>query len=73
MTDPKTLTPSDVQSIANMISRDLFTNGDGENADRLIMWSTGKDRNLGGWSEPAVNSRIRTLLNIWLENHLCET
>jgi hypothetical protein len=43
------------------IAKDLFTNGAGETADRLVMFNkNGHDR--GGWSEVAVSDRIKRVL-----------
>lgn len=48
--------------IALKIAADLFTSGDGKHADRLIFHlPSGED--WGGWSEPAVASRIEDLID----------
>jgi len=46
---------------AAAIVRELFTNGAGESADRLVLTS-GDGKYLGGWSPRAVNDRVRAIL-----------
>jgi hypothetical protein len=51
--------------IATAIVDDLFTNGAGEAADRLVMIQElegGRRRDLGGWSKVAVQDRVAKLL-----------
>ena len=51
------------QEIARMIADDLFANGAGELAERLVLTVDGPPkRNLGGWSKAAVITRITSLL-----------
>ncbi len=48
--------------LAARIARDLFTNWQGDRADRLVLAREGEDRPtgaLGGWSERALADRIR--------------
>jgi hypothetical protein len=48
---------------AEQIARDLFTNGQGERAERLVLTVDGPPaKNLGGWSEAAVIERIEQML-----------
>lgn len=55
---------SQFDEIARLIARDLFTNGNGRRAMRLVLEPEGRriDGGLGGWSEQAVARRIETLL-----------
>ena len=53
------LTRRDVELIVN----DLFINGGGQRADRLVLTDDGPPtRDLGGWSRAAIADRIFTLL-----------
>jgi hypothetical protein len=48
---------------AEQIARDLFTNGQGERAERLVLTVDGPPaENLGGWSETAMIERIEQTL-----------
>lgn len=56
------------RKLARTIARDLFTNGAGDRADRLICvqepeGTQGPKTNLGGWCEKAVADRIVGILN----------
>lgn len=46
-----------VSALAEAIARDLFTNGSGERAQRLVLELPGK-RDGGGWCEEAMSNRI---------------
>lgn len=46
------------RALAQAIADDLFVAGDGEHADRLVLWVDADERNLGGWSKRAVIDRI---------------
>jgi len=51
--------------IATAIVEDIFTNGAGEKADRLVMvleLEGGRRRDLGGWSRVAIQDRVARLL-----------
>ena len=53
------MTEKQIKALAAAIARDLFTNGNGDRADRLVLSrypSLGS--NLGGWSQAAVRSRV---------------
>jgi hypothetical protein len=52
------------RAIAEFIARDLFTDGQGKRANRLMMMHGGLDdeRAGGGWSEKAVADRIESCL-----------
>lgn len=64
--------------IAETIVRDLFSNGAGEEAKRLMLllpYSTdrgvcGRDRDGGGWSREAAAHRIATILRRHLRGRL---
>jgi len=45
------------RELANQIARELFTNGQGNVAARLVLMSE-HQQNLGGWSEVALQDRI---------------
>ncbi len=55
-----------IRNIAKAIASDLFTNGVGQHAGRLVLVSLKLDdapeRNLGGWSEGAVVDRVSAIL-----------
>ena len=55
---PRRLT---IRELAEMIARDLFTNGNGERAVFLKHFDA-QDRYRGGWSEPAVADRVEKIL-----------
>ena len=59
------LYPHDARTVAEAIVHDLFTNGAGETADRLVLTKDPKRtdvlpvrRDLGGWSGAAVRAII---------------
>ena len=54
----KTMTNGAARLLAERIARDLFTNGQGEHADRLVLVVAGVSYDLGGWCESAVVDRI---------------
>lgn len=49
------------ETLSEIIARDLFTNGQGERGQRLVMIGDG-DKDLGGWGESAVKSRVKKYL-----------
>ncbi len=54
-----------ILKLAEDIAADLFTNGSGDKADRLVSMqepSGGTPRNLGGWCEAAVRDRVYDLI-----------
>jgi hypothetical protein len=51
----------DNRQIANEIVEQLFTNGFGNVAERLVMLSA-NGRNLGGWSQDAVRDQVLKVL-----------
>lgn len=55
------MTDQQIKRLAEAIAADLFTNGSGDHADRLVMID-GAGRNLGGWSERAMANRIAKML-----------
>lgn len=50
--------PKSAREIAQAIADDLFVNGEGKQADRLVLWVDASERNLGGWAKVAVIDRI---------------
>jgi len=54
--------PKSSKEIARAIADDLFVNGRGEKADRLVLWVDADERNLGGWAHVAVVTRIVNIL-----------
>lgn len=51
------------REIAVAVAQDLFTNGQGERADRLVMTVDGTPKlDLGGWSMAAVIVRVEAIL-----------
>jgi hypothetical protein len=54
------------RTVAAQIARDLFTNGMGQRAGRLVLEPPDKriDGGLGGWSETALAHRIAELLGV---------
>jgi len=52
----------DNQKLAATIADDLFTNGSGDEAERLVLELTG-GRDGGGWCKVAVVGRIERALN----------
>lgn len=50
------------KSLAELIADDLFTNGAGMVANRLVM-ETNQHKDAGGWSHSAVVTRINRILN----------
>jgi hypothetical protein len=51
-----------IDALARLIADDLFVNGSGDQADRLVLWVDADERNLGGWAKRAVVDRVRTHL-----------
>jgi hypothetical protein len=59
-----TIARANVMILASAIARALFTNGQGEVADRLILTVDGpRPRDLGGWSEAAAIDQIVRVLS----------
>ena len=57
------MTERDVEKAAQAIVDDLFMNGNGDRAERLVLTADGPPRrDLGGWSSTAVLHRIKRLL-----------
>lgn len=54
------------EQIAMEIATDLFTNGGGEKADRLVMIQH-SETDIGGWSQRAVEDRVADILRRHLE------
>ena len=53
------MTKTQVRATAKKIAHDLFTNGQGEHADRLVLTVDGPPtRDLGGLAERVVSDRI---------------
>jgi hypothetical protein len=50
-----------MRELAEQIADDLFTNGEGKPADRLVLTVNGR-RDLGGWSRGAVIDRVVAIL-----------
>ena len=51
-----------LEELATRLVRDLFINGAGQQADRLVMMRDGEKGDLGGWSEKgAIWQLTRTL------------
>lgn len=61
-----------IRALAKRVARDLFRNGAGEHAARLVLTSE-DGRELGGWCRKAVEDRLATALRravgIWRETH----
>ena len=56
------------RQVAEQIAADLFENGLGERAQRLVMIVDTPARfNLGGWTEEAVTCRIKQWLDLALD------
>jgi hypothetical protein len=51
------------EPLARAIAADLFTNGMGDHAGRLMLESAGDRRDMGGWSEEAMVIRIKRILD----------
>ena len=51
-----------VRYLAQAIARELFTNGFRERADRLVLHDTADGRDLGGWSQHAVEQLVVGIL-----------
>ncbi len=52
------------EALAEQITEDLFTNGAGERAERLVLTVDGPPkRDLGGWCERAMADRIGDLID----------
>lgn len=52
----------EAQQFAKMIARDLFTNGAGQRASRLVLTVDAPHSDLGGWGEAAMADRIAVVL-----------
>lgn len=52
----------DPESIADEIVEDLFTNGIGDKAERLVLWREKPNLNMGGWGRPGARERIIAIL-----------
>lgn len=52
----------DVVELATRIARDLFTDGNGDRASRLVMEYPGQSIPSGGWSEEAMRDRIADMI-----------
>ena len=55
--------PKSSTEIARAIVDELFVNGHGEHADRLVLWVDADERNLGGWAKVVVFHRIVNILD----------
>ena len=53
--------PTEIRTLAKEITEDLFTNGEGVRAHRLVLEAY-KTQDMGGWSEQAVQSRIEAII-----------
>lgn len=51
------MTEKEIQQLAAEIAADLFTDGNGEPAERLVL-TRHNGRSLGGWGEEPVRDRI---------------
>lgn len=51
-----------IDVVAREIVKDLFTNGAGNRADRLVMVLDNPRVDLGGWSESGAVARIKKIL-----------
>lgn len=56
------MTPKHARALAKAIADDLFVNGAGEHADRLVLWVDATGRNLGGLAKVVVIERLVTHL-----------
>ena len=57
------MTKEETMEVAARIARDLFTNGGGQHASRLVLEGpNGQD--IGGWGEDAVKTRIAQILRL---------
>lgn len=56
------MTDAEIRGLAELIADDLFTNGNGDRGDRLVMVQEGNARDLGGWCRNAVVDRVVTIL-----------
>ncbi len=53
----------EIRQLASAVARDLFTNGAGERAQRLVLTIDGPPRrDLGGWAEGVVTDTIADAL-----------
>lgn len=48
--------------IARAVADDLFVNGFGERAERLVLTRDSDERKLGGWCPEAVEDRVRKIV-----------
>lgn len=47
-----------LSELALRIAADLFTNGSGKKAERLLLWRDSDQQEMGGWSEKPLAARI---------------
>lgn len=67
------MTESEMQTVARRIANDLFKNGAGERAGRLVLEAPYSRGHLGGWSESGARDQIyRTLLRVIRELQVVE-
>ena len=59
------MSAKDIKELVDACVDELFRNGFGENADRLVLMQGGHD--LGGWSKLPVRDRLITLVTKVLE------
>ena len=50
------------RAIGEKVADELFHNGSGEEADRLVLWDK-NGRNLGGWCWGAVRDRVAGIVS----------
>lgn len=60
------LTKRQIDALANRIVTNLFTNGVGEKAERLLLWKDSEKRDLGGWGFNSVLFEVRNEIRIEL-------
>ena len=51
-----------MRALATFFARELFTNGAREKADRLVLFDTADGRDLGSWSQHAVEELVVGIL-----------
>lgn len=51
-----------IRKLAEKMTDDIFTNGQGSKAERLLLWNDSTTTDLGGWSERPCADRIETML-----------
>jgi len=52
----------DIDMLARQIAHDLFINGSGDEAERLVLWKDSTNQNLGGLAKRVVIDRVRSAL-----------